>query len=281
MPPPEPATGSHPGWGAIRAERPARLARAFRLAQVVAAFAYFGIGIWALGTFVLPLVALAARARGRSEDGAQRLAQRVVHRFFRSFVFWMERVARVARVELVNPEALAGGPKLIVANHPSIVDTPLLGAALPQADFIVGPEWRRNGWMRRAIHLAGYLRAEDGAANVRLAAERLRAGRTLVVYPEGSRSTPEGLRRFQRGAAHIALEAGCPIVPVVIQQTPHVLHGGDSWKSFPDESPRWRVEVDEPIPCGAAPGEGRALAARRLTGVLEEHFQKRWERGRT
>jgi 1-acyl-sn-glycerol-3-phosphate acyltransferase len=283
MPPPEPATGSHPGWGASNAAdaaAPARAARGFRLAQVIAAFGYFGLGIWALGTFVAPLVTLAARVAGRSEDGAQRLVQRAVHRFFQSFVFWMERVAHVAHVEFANPEAFPRGPALVVANHPSIVDTPLLGAALPQADFIVGPEWLRNSWMRRAIRLAGYLRAEDGAANVRLAAERLRSGRTLVVYPEGSRSTPDGLRRFQRGAAHIALEAGCDILPVVIYVKPHVLYGGDSWRDFPTESPRWRVEVGEPIPCAARPGESRPLAARRLTGVLEDHFQKRWERGR-
>jgi 1-acyl-sn-glycerol-3-phosphate acyltransferase len=196
-------------------------------------------------------------------------------------VFWMERVAHVAHVEFVNAGALAGGPKLIVANHPSLIDTPLLGAAMPEADFIVGAEWLRNGWMRRAIRLAGYLRAEDGAALVRTAAQRLRAGRSVVVYPEGSRSTPEGLRPFQRGAAHIALEAGCDILPVAIDVTPRVLYRGDSWKSFPDVSPRWRVEFGEPIPCAARPGESRPLAARRLTGVLEDHFQKRWERGRT
>jgi 1-acyl-sn-glycerol-3-phosphate acyltransferase len=282
MPPPEPATGSHPGWGASAAAAaggPARAARAFRLAQVVAAFGYFGLGIWLVGSVVLPPVALAARAAGRSRAAAEHLAQRVVHRFFRSFVFWMERVAHVAHVEFVNAEALARGPKLLVANHPSLIDTPLLGALLPQADFIVGPEWLRNGWMRRAIRLTGYLRAEDGAAVVRLAAERLRAGRTVVVYPEGSRSTPEGLRPFQRGAAHIALEAGCDVLPVVIHVTPPVLRG-ESWRSFPNESPRWRVEMGEPIPCAARPGESRSLAARRLTGVLEHHFQMRCERGR-
>ena len=281
MPPPESATGSHPGWGASAGAASTRTLRVFRLAQVVAAFGYFGVGIWAFGNFVAPLVTLLARAAGRSPDAAQRLVQRAVHRFFRSFVFWMERVAHVAHVEFVNTGALAGGPKLIVANHPSLIDTPLLGAALPEADFIVGPEWLRNGWMRRAIRLTGYLRAEDGAVLVKAAAERLRAGRSVVVYPEGSRSTPEGLRPFQRGAAHIALEAGCDILPVVIDVTPRVLYRGDSWKSFPDESPRWRIEFGEPIPCAARPGEGRPLAARRLTGVLEDHFQKRWERGRT
>jgi 1-acyl-sn-glycerol-3-phosphate acyltransferase len=140
----------------------------------------------------------------------------------------------------------------------------------------------RNGWMRRAIRAAGYLSAEDGAEVIRLAVERLRAGRTVVVYPEGSRTPAEGLRRFQRGAAHIALEAGCDIVPVTLHVTPRVLMKGQAWSSYPVETPVWRIEVGEPIPTPASDGsEGRPLAARRLTGVLEEYFEKRWERGRS
>jgi 1-acyl-sn-glycerol-3-phosphate acyltransferase len=104
----------------------------------------------------------------------------------------------------------------------------------------------------------------------------------VVVYPEGSRSPAEGLRRFQRGAAHIALEAGCDILPVTLHVTPRVLMKGQPWTSYPDENPVWRVEVGEPIrPAPGPPGEGRPLAARRLTGVLEDYFAKRWERGRS
>ena len=63
--------------------------------------------------------------------------------------------------------------------------------------------------------------------------------------------------------------------------TPRVLMKSQRLIDYPRERPVWRVEVGEPIhlPTPVA-GEGRALAARRLTGVLEEYFEKRWERGR-
>jgi 1-acyl-sn-glycerol-3-phosphate acyltransferase len=115
---------------------------------------------------------------------------------------------------------------------------------------------------------------------VRQAVERLRAGHSVVVYPEGSRTPVEGLRRFQRGAAHIALRAGCDIVPVCITVTPRALMQGQGWTDYPRENPVFRIEVGEPIPPGVAGDEERRpVAARRLTGVLEEHFQKRWNRG--
>ena len=265
-----------------RATAAQRLGRVLRVCRVGLCFAYFGVGIWLLGAVVLPLVALPARRRGLSMDAIARRTQRAVQLYFQSFIAFMMSVMRVGRVEWVNAEALTRGPALVVANHPSLIDTPLLGTKLAQADFIVGPEWMRNGWMRRAIERAGYLSAEDGAALVQAAAERLRARRTVVVYPEGSRTPPEGLRRFQRGAAHIALEAGCDILPVVLHVTPRVLMKGQRWIDYPRERPVWRVEVGEPIhvPTLVA-DEGRALAARRLTGVLEEYFEKRWERGRS
>jgi len=279
------ATEDHPGWGhgagATGDPRPGHLARTLRICRVGLCFVYFGVGAWLLGATLLPLVTL-ARLWGVSEDASTRRMQRVAHLFYRSFMVVMERVTRVCEVQWVNAEALARGPALVVVNHPSLIDTPLLGSKLPQADFLVGREWMSNRWMQRAIVATGYLNATDGSAVIRTAAERLRAGRTVVIYPENSRSPLEGLRPFQRGAAHIALEVGCDILPVTLQVTPRVLMKGQAWTRYPLDNPVWRVEVGEPIrtPVASA-GKERVLAARRLTAVLEEILRKEWERGRS
>jgi 1-acyl-sn-glycerol-3-phosphate acyltransferase len=245
-------------------------------------FLYFGLGVWLMGVAALPLVRLYARMQGLAPEVALRHVQRVVHLFCRSFVACMTRVMRVVEVQWIGAEALARGPVLVVANHPSLIDTPLLLSRMPQADFIVSPDWLRLGWLRGTVAAAEYMHSEDGPEVVREAVARLRAGRSVVVYPEGSRTPAEGLRRFQRGAAHIALEAGCDILPVTIQVTPRALMRGDRLTDYPLANPVWRVEVGEPIrPEPSGGDEPRALAARRLTGVLEEYFEKRCGRGRS
>jgi 1-acyl-sn-glycerol-3-phosphate acyltransferase len=279
---PPPRAGARPPEraGARPWARP--LLRAFRLARVGVSFLYFGLGVWLTGATLLPLLRLRARLLGLPSEVALRNVQRAVHHFCRSFIACMTQVMRVVEVQWIGAEALARGPVLVVANHPSLIDTPLLLSRMPQADFIVSPDWLRRGWLRGTVEAAEYMHSDDGAEVVREAVARLRAGRSVVVYPEGSRTPAEGLRRFQRGAAHIALEAGCDILPVTIQVTPRALMRGESWTDYPLANPAWRVEVGEPIrlePSGGA--EPRALAARRLTGVLEEYFGKRWERGRS
>jgi len=256
-----------------------RLVRVLRAIRVGLCFAYFGAGVWLGGRVAIPLLRR-TRWRGLSPEEVTLASQRVVHVFCRSFIACICDVMRIGRVQWIGAEALQRGPVLVVANHPSLIDTPLLLTELAQADFIVSPDWLRSGLLRPIIEAAGYLHAEAGAAVVRQAVERLRAGHTVVVYPEGSRTPPEGLRRFHRGAAHIALRAGCDIVPVHITVTPRALMQGQGWTDYPDANPVYRIEVGEPIPPLLAAGtEGRALAARRLTGVLEEHFEKRWKRG--
>jgi 1-acyl-sn-glycerol-3-phosphate acyltransferase len=249
---------------------------------VAVGFAYFGVGGWLLFAIALPLLRLDARLRGLPAETLARRTQRLVHLGSRSFVFWATHGVRAIRLRWTGAEALARGPVLVVANHPSLIDTPLLAAKMPQVDFIVSPHWRRIGWMRRTVDAAGYLHADRGADVIRDAAAHLRAGRSVVVYPEGSRTPPEGLRRFQRGAAHIALEAGCDIVPVTIRVTPRALMKGQGWRDYPiAERPLWELEVGEPIrPADHLDGsEGRPLAARRVTGILEGHFAERWGRG--
>jgi len=266
------------GWDGARGA-PASWSRAAHLACRAIAFAYYGAAGLTLAFLVLPLQRLAARLAG-ARTSADLRAQRAIHRASRSFVRLMEGLGLV-RVDWRGTEVLAHGPHLVIANHPSLIDTPLLTCCMPQADFVVSPEWSENPYLRRTIAAAGYLRSDRGARVVRDAVERLRAGRSVVIYPEGSRTPPEGLRRFHRGAAHIALAAGCDLLPVLIQVTPRTLMKGQRWNDVPDRLPEWRVEVGEPIhPADLLGGsEGRAGAARRLNAMLQDYFEKRWDRG--
>jgi 1-acyl-sn-glycerol-3-phosphate acyltransferase len=252
--------------------------RPWRLALRAAGFATFGLISGGLGFIVLPLQRLAARMRGLS-SGYDLRAQYAIHLGMRLWV----RIANacgIARVAVNGVERLRAGPVVVVANHPSLIDTPILLSLLPQADLIVNKTWGDNPVLRGCVDGASYLRAEHGAVMVRHAIERLHEGRCLVVFPEGSRTPVEGLRPFERGAAQIALLAGCDIVPVVIHVRPRTLMKGQAFADVPGSCPVWNVEVGEPIHADPLrEGEGVSAAARRLTAVLQDYFEKRWDRG--
>ncbi len=242
-------------------------------------FATFGLAAACIGWIVLPLQRLAPRWRGRGADAALR-AQYAIHRGMRLWVRWMG-VFDVVRVSVRGGETLRAGPIVVVANHPSLLDTPILLSVMPQADLIVNADWGDNPVLRACVEGAEYLRVEHGAVMVRHAIERLHAGRNLVVYPEGSRTPPEGLRPFERGAAQIALLAGCDIVPVVISVKPRTLMKGQAFADVPESCPEWTVEVGHRIhPADYLHGgERKSAAARRVTAALQEYFEKRWDRG--
>ncbi len=242
------------------------------------AFPFFGLLALGISLVAMPLQRGVERLTGR-ESKREFVAQRMIHlvcRFYFRLVGWLGLV----RVEWPDSGALQRRPLLIVANHPSLIDTPLLMACLPQADFVVSAKWADDPFLRGTVSAAGYLRAERGAQVVSEAVRRLRDGRCLVVYPEGSRTPPEGMPPFHRGAAHIALRAGCDLLPIVIRVTPRTLMKGQKWHEVPDSIPVWRIEVGEPIhPARYLDGsESRPLAARRVTAIVEEHFAKRWSR---
>lgn len=257
----------------------ARLGRFARIAGTGFAFAVFGAGALVLALLVFPLCHLAPGSQDRREMRVQRL----VHRAYRFFVGLMQGLGlQSSRWEGLE-RLRAPGPHLVVANHPTLVDVVHLIAQLPQADCVVGDAWSRNFFLARASRLAGYITNARGAEVVAACAERLRAGRTVVLFPEGTRSPLGGLHPFQRGAAHIAIATGVPLVPVTITCVPRMLMKGQPWWDVPEQPGRYTFQVGDPIrpdrflAGGAAP----TLAARKLTTALRDEIIERANRARS
>ena len=111
------------------------------------------------------------------------------------------------------------GPVIVVTNHLSQVDTPVLfiNPIRPDITALVADKYRFDLFMRWFTESAGGIwidrsRADFGA--FRAAQEVLHSGRVLGIAPEGTRSKTGGLLEGKSGSVLIALKAGCPIVPV-------------------------------------------------------------------
>jgi 1-acyl-sn-glycerol-3-phosphate acyltransferase len=269
---------------------PRTLERVYRILCSGLLFLSFGVGAVMLAGLVLPVVA----AVGRDDSGRRALrAQRMIQRSFRLFI-WMGMVSAVWRVRSDGAERLRQPGSLVVANHPTLIDVVILVAHMPQADCVVKREAWSNPFLRGIVRAAGYIPNDGGEALVEACSERLRAGRSVLLFPEGSRSPPVGLGPFKRGAARVALASGCPVTPVVISCVPPALKKGQPWYALPNRRFEYRLSVGAPMEAaalvGAAPETSpttstlasattsattSGLAARRATAALRAWFRKR------
>ena len=127
-----------------------------------------------------------------------------------------------------------GEPRVYVSNHVSWHDVLVLVATLPRYAFVAKAELFRVplfGAAARALGTIPIERENRKAAfqSYEEAAAGIRSGRSVVVYPEGTRGHSYALRPFKKGPFVLAVAAGVPVVPVLVHGTIHVLPRGSLW----------------------------------------------------
>lgn len=246
-----------------------RCNHAWRVVATGMSFGVFGIGGLLLSLTLFPLLRLIAPAA----VDTRHQAQRVVHLTWRSFV-WFMKIAGILTWEVRGAERLAPPGRLIVANHPSLLDVVFMIALMPRVDCIVKPAVLRNPFMRGPATAAGYIPNADPERLVEDCARTLLRGNSLLMFPEGTRTQPGLPIRMKRGAAQIALAAGCETLPVTITVTPTTLTKHEPWYRVPPRPFHVTIAVGEPLPAARflEGGISRAAAARHMTEYLENYF---------
>lgn len=127
-----------------------------------------------------------------------------------------------------------GDPRVFASNHVSWFDVPALAKVLPRHKFVAKAELFKVPLFGRAMRAAGMVeiqrdnrKAAFGAYDV--AADRIRKGNSVVVFPEGTRGHAYALRPFKKGPFVLAIAAGVPIVPVIVHGTIEILKKGSLW----------------------------------------------------
>ncbi|WP_052667583.1 1-acyl-sn-glycerol-3-phosphate acyltransferase [Nitriliruptor alkaliphilus] len=125
-------------------------------------------------------------------------------------------------------------PFVLVANHASHVDPLVLAFLLEEpavfaavADIADNPLLRLL-LRRMHVHLVGRGDRARGVADAEALTDAVRAGRSVVFFPEGRRSPSRGLEPFRTGAFLVAARSGVPVVPVGIRGTRALLPVGRS-----------------------------------------------------
>lgn len=193
------------------------------------------------------------------------LVQRLFYATCKVIVYIIFRTALRVRVTGRGRVPRSGGV-LLVANHQSYLDPPLIGVWLRRRFHSMAREGlfepRALRWIIRA--LGAFPVREGGRPDleaVRRAVTLLESGEIVLIFPEGTRTAYGSVGEFKPGVALLLKRASCPVVPVAI--------GGafEAWprrRRTPKLFRRLRVAFGEPIDSGELLADGAEAAVHRL-----------------
>ena len=167
---------------------------------------------------------------------AARAAREVAQKAALEPLFRSQVRTRVAGIDVLDG---LSGPVIFVANHASHLDTPLVLLSLPDewrrrtavaaaADYFFDTWWRAVG---SAVVFNTLPIERRGGSMATTPGQVLDDGWSLLIYPEGTRSTDGYTGRFQLGAAWLAVQHGVPVVPIAHRGTFAAMPRGQGWPS--------------------------------------------------
>ncbi len=197
----------------------------------------------------------------------ERFFARVIHRLLAFFHWWCDAV-RLVHVRYHGFARWPRGGLVLAANHPAMTDITCLLARVPEAVCIYKTAIRRNPVLAAAARRAGYVANDGGHDLVRAVAARVAAGRTLVIFPEGTRTPPgRDLLPFKPGFVAIARRARVPIQLVRITTDSDVLTKGSTWWRLP----RFPARIE--VTAGPLIATDTAATTTELAAAIEAWFR--------
>jgi len=153
-------------------------------------------------------------------------------------VLWADIILIISgvRTKLINPEVLIPGQSYIfAANHLSSFDIPVLISKLPiQFRWLAKDSLFKIPFFGWAMKRTGYIpinrsNSRQAYQSLLLAAKKVNAGTSVVIFPEGTRQETDHLGDFKKGGFILAIKSRKSIVPIGIQGSAHVLPKNGFW----------------------------------------------------
>jgi 1-acyl-sn-glycerol-3-phosphate acyltransferase len=236
-----------------------------RLVHSTLSFIYFGLGGFVLSILGNIMMKILPFSKKTKLSGFHYLLSK-----FMGSVFWTYPSNRRKVINTSNEDFKK--PAVIIANHSSFLDILAVGMLSPKIIFLVS-DWVYNSPVfGLGVRMVGFYPVSNGMDN---GVEHLRAkveqGFSIMVFPEGSRSEDNTIKRFHKGAFYLAEELNLDIVPVVIHGYSEVLPKGD----FIINGGKTTVEILERIsPNDTAFGKDYLERTKKMSAFFKAHYKK-------
>lgn len=210
------------------------LTYSFGCLMKILAIVYFGVGAVFLAIFVFPFIHLFA-SRKKQDFGVT--ARAYVSHTFRVFLDGLNLThTSIRRVD--DAEAYREiHSKIIIANHPSLLDFVYIMSLVPNSTCIVRGSLTKTplaGVIKQA-YITNTTEFDDVLVECKKLTDQ---GCNVIIFPEGTRTPRHGQNNYKKGAARIALYCGCDVQPIFI--------GGSDKYGLGKHDPLWSYNHVEP-----------------------------------
>jgi 1-acyl-sn-glycerol-3-phosphate acyltransferase len=192
--------------------------------------------------------------------------------------FWGKSILVVSRVK-VSVKGLSNidpsSPYIYMANHQSNFDIPvLLGHLTVQFRWLAKMELFKIPVFGRAMRKAGYIsidrhHRESAFDSLKVAANKIKSGVSVLIFPEGTRSWDGNIQPFKKGGFVMAIDSGVPIVPVVMTGTRAIMPKG-KFRVYPGHV---RMVIHPPIGTSTYTRETKEALMERVRRVMSDKFK--------
>ena len=195
-------------------------------------------------------------------------------------LLWLTHI----RVEVIGREnVLVNRPQIFMANHQSDFDILIVLAYIPgQFRWIVKKELFKIPIFGKAMKSAGYIEIdrqnhEKAMKSMEEAAQKIREGKSVMTFPEGTRSKDGTIKPFKQGMFHLAIQAGVPIVPISIIGAHEILPK----RSLKIKPGRITMIIGRPVDVSGYTIETRNELIELVRGIIIRNFESGRISGKT
>jgi 1-acyl-sn-glycerol-3-phosphate acyltransferase len=202
----------------------------------------FALGGLIFYTVPLPLLVLTSKSR------AERIKKvRIFIKYsFKLFLNILEffRLLTIETSGLENLANLRGC--LVICNHPSLLDVLIILSHLKNMQCIVKNELWMNPFVGGIVRAADYIRNDmDPEKLLDCCKQQLAQGENIIIFPEGTRSTPGKPIKMLRGLGNLSLAAAADIQALTLNCYPAILVKGKKWYNIPAKPPVFQLQAGQ------------------------------------
>ncbi len=181
------------------------------------------------------------------------------------------------RVQVTGKENLKEGQSYVfMVNHQSVFDIFVLLAHIPvQFRWIVKKELFKVPVFGQAMRNAGYIEIdrqnhEKALKSLDIAAQKIQEGKSVMTFPEGTRSKDGKIKPFKQGMFYLAVQSGVPIIPVTLIGTAEIMTK-HSLKIFPKKV---KMVIDKPVDVRNYSIENRSELITFVQNIITKNYEQ-------